>query len=1108
MALAVGIALAAAAPNGPEPAAGFAVAPGLEAFVWARSPLFFNPTSIDVDARGRVFVLEAVDYRAFNTKAARPLWHDGGDRVVVLEDTDGDGAADASHVFVQDEDLVAPLGIAVVGNRVYVSCSPALLVYTDTDGDARFDPAVDRKERLLSGFGGFDHDHSLHAVVVGPDGRLHFPVGNAGPHVVTDRSGFTLRSGSFYTGGSPHNATNTPGLASDDGRVWVGGLALRVGTDGRGLEVVGHNFRNPMGLAVDSFGNFWQSDNDDEISCRVSFLMEGGSGGYASSDGARSWSAERRPGQPIPVAHWRQEDPGVMPAGDVYGPGSPTGMAFYENGALGEEPLGLLLACEAGRNAVWGYRPRAAGAGFALERFTFFSSVPADDPGYVWSRVESDPRKWFRPSDVAIGPDGAAYVADWNDPIVGGHQMKDGAGFGAIYRIARKGAPVRPPKIDLATAHGAAAALASPSVPVRASGREALVRSGEAGLGVVERLLRDGGSPFLRARAVFVAAAIGGRGLSLAESALEDGDERLRVAAFRALRQAGSRVLDHAARLARDGSPAVRREAALALRDEPFDRVAPILLDLAARHAGGDRAHLEAVGTACDGKEEAAFALFREKLAGAGPALEWSPSFADLAWRLHALAAVPDFRLRALAPSLPLAERVRAIDALAFVRGSREAARAVLEAATSGPADGRARAAFWILNRDGNDWRSFGLARELPPDIPKALFRGAPMPPSAEPAFRSGVVRRGAVDVVLDVAGATRVWLVADDAGDGNACDWVDWLDESSAMPRLESIPRAHADTGWGAIHAASGKNCAGLPMRVLGAPAASGIGAHADSVIVLDVAGTGLETFSCRAAVDDGAPGLGGADHESGAASVRFFVYHDGEPVHARVRALRARLLDPDAPEADLRDAAAALGRTREGTLALLALEAKRAIPEAARAAAARAALACPDLGVRALASGTFSSSASSSSAAAAAGSGDASRGRALFFGAKAGCASCHAFAGAGGGVGPDLTAIGAKYDRAALLDSIARPSAAILPGYESVVVETRDGRLFTGFVVADGAVLSLRESSGDIRAIPAAEIASRSAQTVSAMPDAAALGLSSEELADVAEFLLAPPR
>ena len=128
---------------------------------------------------------------------------------------------------------------------------------------------------MLTGFGGFDHDHSLHSLVTGPDGRYYFNTGNAGPHNVKDKNGWTLRSGSLYIGGTPYSKENHGNQKSDDGRVWVGGLALRINPDGTGLKVLGHNFRNSYEVCLDSYGNMWQNDNDDQvITCRVSFFCK------------------------------------------------------------------------------------------------------------------------------------------------------------------------------------------------------------------------------------------------------------------------------------------------------------------------------------------------------------------------------------------------------------------------------------------------------------------------------------------------------------------------------------------------------------------------------------------------------------------------------------------------------------------------------------------------------------------------------------------------------------------------------------------------------------------------------------------------------------------
>ena len=131
----------------------------LEATLWAESPLFYNPTNMDVDSKGRIWITD-VNYRNFNNDSTQFLHHEAGDRVMILVDSNGDGKADTSKVFVQDRDLVSPLGIAVIGNKVIVSCSPNLIIYTDEDGDDK----PDKKEIFLTGFGGKDHYHSLHAV--------------------------------------------------------------------------------------------------------------------------------------------------------------------------------------------------------------------------------------------------------------------------------------------------------------------------------------------------------------------------------------------------------------------------------------------------------------------------------------------------------------------------------------------------------------------------------------------------------------------------------------------------------------------------------------------------------------------------------------------------------------------------------------------------------------------------------------------------------------------------------------------------------------------------------------------------------------------------------
>ena len=191
---------------------------------------------MDVDAQGRVWVTEAVNYRLFRHQVAEAA----GDRIRILEDRDGDGRVDKASTFYQDPSVQAPLGIAVLGDRVYVSQSPKLFYLEDRDQDG----VADAKTVVLEGFGGVDHDHAIHGLTFGPDGRIYMTNGDSGLDV-TDGSGQRLRAGKK---GEPFRAATV----------------LRTDLDGQQLELLAEGMRNPYEPAVDSFGNVFASDNDDD----------------------------------------------------------------------------------------------------------------------------------------------------------------------------------------------------------------------------------------------------------------------------------------------------------------------------------------------------------------------------------------------------------------------------------------------------------------------------------------------------------------------------------------------------------------------------------------------------------------------------------------------------------------------------------------------------------------------------------------------------------------------------------------------------------------------------------------------------------------------------
>jgi len=312
------------------------VAPDLQVELFAHEPDLINPTSIDVDHLGRVWVCEAVNYRRvmFN----RPILREAGDRIVILEDTKSVGKADKATVFYQGKEIIAPIGICVVplanparqgggasddhprpdgrGSpvRVFVCQSPDILVFEDLDGDGIADGPP---KKFLTGFKGFDHDHGVHGINIGPDGKLYFTVGDAG----------------------------VDGLKSSDGkgRVWKSnstdcraGTVWRCDMDGKNLELIAHNFRNNYECCVNSFGEIWLSDNDDDGNeqTRICYVMPGGNYGYHP----------RGPGQ----SHWHEEQPGIVPKILRTYFGSPTGICMYEGTLLPKEYRGQILHTDAG----------------------------------------------------------------------------------------------------------------------------------------------------------------------------------------------------------------------------------------------------------------------------------------------------------------------------------------------------------------------------------------------------------------------------------------------------------------------------------------------------------------------------------------------------------------------------------------------------------------------------------------------------------------------------------------------------------------------------------------------------------------------------------------
>lgn len=571
---------------------------GLEVKPFAVEPMLINPTNIDVDSKGRVWVLEAYNYRpGINGNPTNPQ----GDRIIILEDTNGDGQADSRKVFYQSPELNAPLGIAVLDSMVIVSQSPYIWKMFDDNKDGK----ADRKEVMFSGIGGEQHDHGAHAFTFGPDGKLYFNIGNEGKQLL--------------------DAKGNPVLDQDGDPIgpkkYKQGMVFRCNLDGSQVEVLGHNFRNNYEVAVDSYGALWQSDNDDDGNkgVRINAVFEHGNYGYVDEMTGEGWSVNRTNlEKEIPLRHWHLNDPGVVPNLLQTGAGSPTGMILYEGNLMPSIFQNQMIHTDAGPNVVRSYATSTWGAGYEARINNLISSRD----------------QWFRPADVATAPDGSLFIADWYDPGVGGHQAGDQA-KGRIYRIAPKGHAYKTTPIDLATPESALKALENPNLETRFLAFQALQKMGAKAEMVLENEFNTNENPRFRARAFWVLNK-GTRSNEFIQKAFDQANPNLKAMAIRAAKQKPfTEWSTLAAKAAKDQHASVRRELAIALRHLSGDEVNKLWASLAMRHGGLDRWYLEALGIGADGNWEERLAAYFELKP------ENSKGYAQVIWRARTEKALP-----------------------------------------------------------------------------------------------------------------------------------------------------------------------------------------------------------------------------------------------------------------------------------------------------------------------------------------------------------------------------------------------------------------------------------------------------------------------------------
>jgi putative heme-binding domain-containing protein len=135
----------------------------------------------------------------------------------------------------------------------------------------------------------------------------------------------------------------------------------------------------------------------------------------------------------------------------------------------------------------------------------------------------------------------------------------------------------------------------------------------------------------------------------------------------------------------------------------------------------------------------------------------------------------------------------------------------------------------------------------------------------------------------------------------------------------------------------------------------------------------------------------------------------------------------------------------------------------------------------------------------------GSAERGKNVFAtNPAAQCKTCHKIGPLGESVGPDLTKIGTKYDRATILEHILDPSRTIDQQYVSYLVETKDGQVVTGVISErTKTAIVVKDVQGKTTIIPHEQVEQLSAQSRSLMPELLLRDLTAQQAADLLEFL-----
>ena len=517
----------------PEAAAEAMTLPdGFAVNAWAGEPMITQPMAFTWDDKGRLWVAENRDYESRGTGFSAS----GDSRILILEDTDRDGAADKRTVFL--EGIPFPAAIAVGFDGLFLGAPPHLLFVPDRDKDDKAD--MDDIEIRLTGWGIRDRHETINSLHWGPDGWLYGLEGFATPSRIRKPDG----SERMYRQNDPF-----PDVFAKEGVDINGGVWRYHPTKDR-FEVVAHGFSNPWGIDYDSKGQLFIS------ACVIPHMFHVIPGGIYHRQGGQHFNPYVYSDISTIVDHRHRSAHG--------------GARVYQSDAFPEEHHGRLFMANIHEHAVLTDVLEKKGSGYVARHGDDF--MLANNAQWIGFSIE-------------IGPEGGVYVLDWHDADICGKDVLD-KDTGRIFRIMPEQSlaedfPGRYEDLNARSDTELAELQRSPSDWHARRARVILqYRATERAIEVPARSLLmdmyyDDQNADNRLRAMWALHVTDLLSTELLTDALEDNDEYIRAWAIQFLTEDEppmQDILDTFVRMAaRDSSPVVRKYLAAALQRIDLD---------------------------------------------------------------------------------------------------------------------------------------------------------------------------------------------------------------------------------------------------------------------------------------------------------------------------------------------------------------------------------------------------------------------------------------------------------------------------------------------------------------------------------------------------------